>query len=156
MLSRNILHVKMNFRYKSLYKMWVLRIPPADTPPFPSSMSAHTKITTDIRPNAIPPMWVNLYRALSTTQLNIKTVGMEKQSSSWKKKYNFIRFFSQKKAVWLQILNLRRESLLKGQKSLQRDASGFYLGAFVSVQCYNRYNMILRKNSSNQKALVFV
>ena len=97
LISWNIFHVRVNFRYKSLYKMWVLRIPPADTPPFPSSMSAHTKITTDIRPNAIPPMWVNLYRALSTTQLNIKTVGMEKQSSSWKKKYNFIRFFSQKK-----------------------------------------------------------
>jgi hypothetical protein len=60
-------------------------LPPAETPPFPSSTSTQTRTTTDIRPKAIPPMWLSLYRARKTTQLRISTVGMEKQSRSWKK-----------------------------------------------------------------------
>lgn len=58
-------------------------LPPEETPPFPSSMSAQTKTTTDIRPKAIPPIWVRRYRALKTTQLKMRTVGIEKQSRSW-------------------------------------------------------------------------
>ena len=61
-------------------------LPPAETPPFPSCTSAQTSTTTDISPMAIPPMWLRRYRALNTVQLKTSTMGMEKQSRSWKKR----------------------------------------------------------------------
>ena len=68
-------------------------LPPEETPPFPSSMSAQTKTTTDIRPKAIPPIWVRRYRALKTTQLKMRTVGIEKQSRSCGLKKDWIALY---------------------------------------------------------------
>ena len=57
-------------------------LPPDETPPLPSSISTQTNTTTDIKPNAIPPICVRRYLHRKNVHERTRIIGIEKQSNN--------------------------------------------------------------------------